>query len=175
MNLAVVPARGEGISFDDAISYALKVLKPEYQTVEKLREYALNQVKSHLVARGLMARRPNEVEIAYIEGKLGYERGDITDILEGKEKIPKGLIKKLGKELGIVFEDLLPVDTDENQTERFVEAYESITGKRYDTRYEERLDESLLSGAIKDFFGYTERVNERMKLSVVIETLLDAL
>jgi len=169
-NLTVVPARREGISSDNAIDYALKVLKPEYQTVEKLREYALAQVKSRLVGRGLIARRSNQEEIAYIEGKLDYERGEIVDILEGEKKIPKGLIKPLGKELKIILEDLLPVNTDEKQMERFAEAYENITGKRYSPKYVKGL-----SGAVNDFFDYVERTNKRMKLGVVIETLLDAL
>lgn len=169
-NLTVLPARRENISSDDAISYALKVLKPEYQTVEKLREYALSQVKSMLVGRGLMARRPNQVEIAYIEGKLGYERGEIVDILKRKEKIPRGLIKPLWKELKIILEDLLPVNTDENQIERFAQAYESITGKEFS-------DINLFIRARKKIPGtdYLIRGTERMKLGVVIETLLDAL
>ena len=171
-NLTVVPARREGISSDEALSYALRVLRPEYQTVEKLRAYALSQVKSRLSKKNLVGlKRLNQTGVAYLEGKLGYEKGEIVDILEGREKIPKGLIKLLGKESGIVFEDLLPVNDDPNQREKlFVEAYENITGKRYIPSRVEGL-----SGAINNFFDYVERTNKRMKLGVVIETLLDAL
>ena len=170
-NLTVVPARREGISSDEALSYALRVLRPEYQTVEKLRAYALSQVKSRLSKKNLVGlKRLNQTGVAYLEGKLGYEKGEIVDILEGREKIPKGLIKPLGKELKIILEDLLPVNTDEKQMERFAEAYENITGKRYSPKYVKGL-----SGAVNDFFDYVERTNKRMKLGVVIETLLDAL